>query len=321
MNFAASGACDIKLLVKRKTGVREMFISQQTHMSCRSCAKGMTCYGHMDGLHTRKLWWQFQFTSENRDMNAWPTAAEWRQDISSPVRNLTRLTILNSLIPLKEYNVSSWCNRLDILLGATQYNVTLPVGEYTSGGNLSTALTAAIIATDAALAAFVTSYDALTDKITIASGGPVFSLLFGTGAFNNTSLWKVLGFPRVDTVAAATQTSAGRINLHGVQVLDIFINELTNSLQAPVARILLKPNDDTTFYHEMEIVPTHEFAPISRLTFLTFRFLVPYQTINSLGQTSADYRSYDFNGFNVYLTLGFQVAELTNGQTPMLSTS
>lgn len=263
-------------------------------------------------LVQKKRWWDLNFYSGTRDAVAWPTASEWRHASPEMLRNVVSVVVVQALLPRKEYNVSVWGNRVDILLGGVQYNVELPVGQYADGTALATALTTAITTTDAALAGCLVSYDTLTDRMSVTFAGPVFSLLWRTGTFNNVSLWRVMGWSdRLDTAPGVTQSSVGRINLEGVQVLDVFVTEFTNAVHGPVARILLKPgpgNTDTTYF-DSERCRAHTFWPVGRVTNFSFRFMVAYAHMSPTGEITPDYRPYDFNGCDVYLTIGVETLE------------
>lgn len=261
-------------------------------------------------LVTQKRWWDLHFFSGTRNTIRWPSTSVWGHESSQTVRNVVSVVIAEALLPIKEYNVNVYGNRVDVLVAGVEYNVELPVGQYVSGIELATALTSAFVL--AGLVTFTVSYDSRTDKLRVASGGPVFSLLWNTGKYNNTSLWYVMGWnDRQNTPDAAVQYSTGRIDLYGTQVIDVFIDEFTPAIQGPVARILLKPTGNTTFFN-LDRCHAHHFKPIGRVTTFTFRFMVAYQQISPTGVTTLDYRVYDFNGANIYLTVGVETLEYEN---------
>jgi hypothetical protein len=206
--------------------------------------------------------------------------------------------------------VDVWNNTIDVQFGGTTYEVVVPVGMY-SATSLATAVTTAFVATDPALAAFTATYTALTDTITIAESTPtVFTLLWLTGPNANTSLAHTLGYNRIDTVPTLSGGShvvvaQGRVDVTGVLAIDVFAEELSNSIDGPIGRVLLKKEFvDSPVFQETPIEESHVFWPIGRIQFLTFKFMVQYGRIDN-GTITCDYRPYEFHGKNNTVRIDF----------------
>ena len=263
--------------------------------------------------------WSLNFDSSCRDPTAWPTTSTWRMDLSSVMRNVTSVRLRSVGLEKAEYPVDVWNNRIDVEIGGTEYGVTVPVGVYASGGDLATAVAAAFVAAAPALAGFTATYTSLTDSLTISESTPTqFTLLWKSGAHANTSAYRTLGYAREDVASTLVGGShdavaPGRIDLEGVLAIDVFADELSNSLDGPIGRVLLKQTvEGAPVFHETVIDDYHTFWPIARLHFLTFRFMVQYGRINDDETILCDYRPYEFHGRHNTLRLDFGVASYTN---------
>lgn len=245
-------------------------------------------------------------SSALRDMSYWFSSAEWRTVLNAPLRNVVQVSVPNACIPMSEYNVNSFNNWLDVDIGGTVFSVQLPVGNYTNGTHLATALHAAVVTSDPSLALFVVSYDALTDTIRIDSGGVLARILWTSGPHRNASLYQVLGFEREDTDALVVHVADGRVDLTGARVLHLFLDELSTVLDAkPFATVVLSPTSTTPCFYAQASTTSMRFDAVPKLNTLTLRILVPYVTIDVLGNLSTTYRPYQFNRAQVVLTLRF----------------
>lgn len=252
--------------------------------------------------------WKLNFNSDCRD-STWPTTAAWRVDLPTVMRNVSSVVLRSVALHASEYTVDVWNNAIDVDFGGTTYEVFVPVGMY-SGGDLATAVTAAFAAVPA-LATFTATYTPLTDTITISESTPtVFTLLWLSGANANASLAQTMGYTRIDTIStlvggAHVVVAPGRIDLDGVLAIDIFADELSNSMDGPIGRVLLqKQLPGAPVFQETAFEEPHTFWPIGRLQFLTFRFMVQYARIDG-GTVVCDYRPYEFHGKPNTLRLDF----------------
>ena len=220
------------------------------------------------------------------------------------MRNVSTVALRSVGLSPSEYTVDVWNNRIDLSFGGNVYNVVVASGMYSTGATLATATQSAILATDAALAGFTVTYSALTDSITIAESSPAeFTLLWASGDNANTSMWNTLGWRHEDATSTLVggshdAVSPGRVDLNGVLAIDVFADELSNSLDdGPVGRVMLNRSvvGDPVF-QETEHENSHRFWPIARLQFLTFRFMVQYGQMNQDGSVVCAYRPYQFHG-------------------------
>lgn len=270
-------------------------------------------------LQKRRRVWQLNFNAACRDMTVWPTTAVWQMDLATTMRNVNSVSLRSVALHAAEYTVDAWNNTIDVQLGGTVYTVNVPLGMYASGANLATAVTAAFVATDVALANLSVAYVALTDSVVVSETTPLpFTLLWHSGPTSSTSMWATLGFQRTDLSSALSGGSheaagQGKIDLDGVLAVDIFADELSNSLNGPIGRVLLEqstagaPSFQTLVSNEH-----HTFWPIGRIQFLTFRFMVQYGQVESDGTVSCAYRPYEFHGRNNTLRLDFGVMSYMN---------
>jgi hypothetical protein len=240
-------------------------------------------------------------------------------ELSTFVRNVTSTTLRSVGLDVAEYTVDAWNNMIDVNVGGTDYVVGVGVGMYATGSDLATAITTAFVATHAALAAFTAVYTPLTDTITISETTPTqFTLLWGSGPNVNTSLWKTLGFVQQDVVSVLVGgsqdvMSPGRVDLYGVLAIDVFADELTNSLEGPIGRVLLKQTlEGAPVFQETIVNDYHTFWPISKIQFLTFRFMVQYGHINDDASVVCKYRPYEFHGRHNTVQLDFGVTSYLN---------
>jgi len=249
---------------------------------------------------------RYTFQSEARDTTLYPSPAHYRMNLPVPQKNVIGIGLNLAVVPISEYNVNPFTQWIDIRVAGVTYSVQLPEGNYvTVAGNplnIATSLQAAIVAFNPALAAFTVTLSALNNRITINTNGAPCSLLFGTGPNVNKCLWQILGFPRVDTDDLVVLDAPGTVDVTGTRAIDVFIEEIANSIDSTdnaFARIdLLRYNittDVTFFTPPGDGVPRY-FWPISRLTFLTFSFLVRYTEIMPNGTLIETYRPYLFNG-------------------------
>ena len=252
---------------------------------------------------------RFSFMSEARDPVKYPSPAYYRSTLPIPQKNVVAIGLNLAVIPLSEYNINEYNAWLDIDVAGVTYSVLLPVGTY-NGTTIAPGLQAAIVATNVALAAYTVTLTPLTSKITIDTNGPPCVLLFRTGPHVNRNLWQVLGFPRfADTLDLAVHVAPGTVSLFGAMSIDVFIDEISNSIQSTdnaFARIdLLRTvvTADVTFFTPPGDGLPLAFWPISRLTFLTFSMLVKYTEITATGDLVERYRPYLFNGRDHILRL------------------
>lgn len=262
--------------------------------------------------------WKLNFTSECRDRVSWPTTSEWRADMSTTMRNVNSVRLRSVGLHAAEYTVDTWNRHVDLELGGTVYQVEIPVGNYTSGTTLATAVTTAITSTDAALAGFSVTYTASLDSLTITESTPsVFTLLWATGPNVNTSAYRTLGFDRTDTTSVLNgpnhEVSGQRIDLDGILAVDVFVDELTKSMEGPVGRVMLRSQyADAPIFQDLPVNETHTFWPIGRLQFLTFRFMVQYGHLNDDGTVVCKYRPYRFHGKHNTVRLDVGVTSYIN---------
>jgi len=260
--------------------------------------------------------WHLNVESACRDTQVWPSTAEWRIDLSTPLRNVTSVALRSVGLHASEYTVDVWNQWVDIKLGGVVYEVAAPLGMVSSGTALATTLQTSIVATHPALAAFTVVYNSTTDTLTLTeTTSAPFTLLWATGPHATTSLWKTMGYTLADTTSTAggVSVSPGRIDLHGVLAIDVFADELENSVNGPMGRVTLQrdlPGDTPVFL----VIPTgnvHTFWPLARLTFLTLRFMVQYPVVDD-GTVTCAYRPYVFNGRNNTCQLEFACSEYMN---------
>lgn len=262
--------------------------------------------------------WKLNFSSACRDRDVWPTSAEWRTTLSTTMRNVSRISLRSVALHAAEYTVDTWNCYIDVSIGVTVYQVKVPVGMYTPG-SLATAVTSAMVATDVALAGFSATYTSVTDTMTISESTPTpFTILWLSGPNANTSLRATLGYSLVDSVSTLVggshdAVSPGRVDMDGVLTIDVFADELTNSMDGPIGRVLLeRAVDGAPVFQETVLDDQHTFWPIGKVQFLTFRFMVQYGRVNADGTILCDYRPYNFNGKDVTLVLGFGVTSYLN---------
>ena len=246
--------------------------------------------------------WKLNLHSACRNLTDWPTSAEWRIGLPTVMRNVSSVSISSVCLHASEFTVDVWNQFINIQLGGNVYTVEVPIGMY-SKVDLATAVTAAFVATDPALASITVTYTSVTDSMTVSESTPVpFTLLWSTGQHANTSMARTLGFDQVDTASTLSGgshvvSSSGRVDLDGVLAIDVFADELSNSMDGPVGRVLLERQlDGAPVFQKTPVEETHSFWPIGRLQFLTFRFMVQYGRVNQDGSIVCDYRPYQFHG-------------------------
>ncbi len=240
---------------------------------------------------------KYTFQSEARDTTIYPDPAFYRVTFPTLLRNVIAIFLNLAVIPVSEYNINEFNQWIDIDEAGTIYQVQIPEGYYTEA-NIAMDVQNAIVATHPALAAYTVSFSTLTKRITIDSNGAPFSMLYRTGPNVNRSTWIVLGFPREDTTAAVSVTAPGTVDLLGALAIDLFAEELTNSLDGSLARIELNRQSigGATYFTPSDIGAQSYFWPIGKLQFLTFRFMVPYTELLPDGEIIERYRLYQFNG-------------------------
>lgn len=285
----------------------------------RPCVRDMSARGNVHLERTQRLW-PVTFTSECRDNTVWPTTAHWRLELPTPVRNVTGVRVASVGLHASEYTVDKWTQTLDIQFGGDTYTVTVPTGMHTTGGSLAGAVQAAIVATHALLSNFRVIYMAVSDNIVVAeTTSSPFALLWRSGPSVNTTMWRALGFNLTDTystvVGAYHQIAApNRIDLGGPLAIDVFAEELTARLDGKsLARVYLEQKlGNGHAVVQQDVHQSHTFWPISRIAFLTFKFMVHCVHVNGDGTTVNDYRPYVFNGLNNTLQLQFMCIEYVN---------
>jgi hypothetical protein len=271
--------------------------------SSTRATRGPLCTPHSLTYTTRLR--RCTFESEARDTQLYPSPAHYRMNLPVTQKNVIGIGLNLAVIPVSEYNVNVYAQWVDIEVAGVLYSIKLPEGNYTNVTpgltNFSTALQAALVATSPVFAAYTVSFVLLTNKLVITTNGGPCILRFGTGPNVNRSLWQVMGFPRVDTADLSVQTSPGVVNMFGVLAIDLFIEEISNSIDSAdnaFARIDLyrvTGSEYCFFTPPGDGLPSY-FWPISRLTFLTFSFKVRYSEILPDNTVIERYRPYEFNG-------------------------
>jgi len=260
---------------------------------------------------------KYVFCSADRDITIYPDPSLYRVRLPKVLRNVIAVSLHTGVIPRAEYNVNKWAQWLDIDDGGgTIYEVKLPVGNYNQVGlapeDFASALQAAIIATNAALAGYTVVHDTLTQKVTINSNGAPFSILWATGPNQPISLWQQMGFPRVDTALLTSHTSTGVLDMTGNVTIDLFIDELEGALEgAELAHINLTPVISYTNYTPLDSGSRVYFWPIGKLGYMTLRFMVA-RTVLVNGVVESAPRLYDFNGKENNVRFEFVVREYRN---------
>jgi hypothetical protein len=255
------------------------------------------------------------FQSAARDTVLYPSPAYYRMNLAVVQRNVIGIGLNLAVIPVSEYNVNIYTQWLDIEVAGAVYSVKLPEGNYVNvttipANNFSTALQAAIVATSPVLAAYTVTFNTLTFKVVVATNGAPCILRFGTGPNVNRSLWEIMGFARTDTANLAVQEGAGTMNLAGALAIDLFIEEISNAIDATdnaFARIDLNRvggSEYCFFTPPGDGLPRY-FWPIGRLTFVTFNFKVRWTELMPDGTIIETYRPYLFNERQHTLRLDF----------------
>lgn len=250
-------------------------------------------------------------------MNIWPTTSEWQLPLSTHMRNVSSVVVRSAALHASEYTVDVWNNMIDVEFGGTVYAVEVEIGMYTTL-TLVAAVTAAFVATDAALSGFNVTYLPQTDSIVISEGTPSpFTILWKSGVNVNTSMWRTLGYTRSDLSSILNGThnavAQGRVDLQGPLAIDLFANELTNSIDGPIGRVMLQRTVDGGPIFDRNVLNNiHSFWPIGRLQFMTFKFMIQYGHINENGTTFCDYRPYVFHGQNNTVRLEFGLTSFVN---------
>ena len=255
------------------------------------------------------------FQSAARDTVLYPSPAYYRMNLAVVQRNVIGIGLNLAVIPVSEFNVNIYTQWLDIEVAGVVYSVKLPEGNYVNvptvpANNFSAALEAAIVATSPVLAAYTVTFNTLTLKVVVDTNGAPCSLRFGTGPNVNRSLWEIMGFPRTDTANLAVQEGVGTVNLAGALAIDLFIEEISNAIDATdnaFARIDLNrvgTNDNCFFTPPGDGLPRY-FWPIGRLTFVTFNFKVRWTELLPDGTIIETYRPYLFNERQHTLRLDF----------------
>jgi hypothetical protein len=243
---------------------------------------------------------QYCILSEHRDTNLYPNSSYYRSTFPLLLRNVIAVTLNLAVIPVTEYNVNIYNNCIDIEDNGTVYEVYMPVGQYdsTSLTNFANAVQDAITSTHVNLSLYTVSINELTSKMTIFSNGNTFRLLYRTGPNVNKSTWKIFGFQRTDTPSDVMQLAPGVVDLLGTLSIYLFADELTNSLNGPLAQIDLDKQtpSNVVYYNSNFLGGARFFWPIGKLHFLTLRFLVPHTEILSDGNQIETYREYQFEG-------------------------
>jgi hypothetical protein len=241
-------------------------------------------------------------------------------NLSNFMHNVSSVALRSVALHASEYTIDVWNNTLDIEIGGNTYSVIVSVGNHTLGASFAAAVESAIIATHPALANFTVVYTTLTDTILVAETTPTpFTLRWKTGPTSNTSMWKTMGFNLADfssVLVGAYHEAIGpnRIDLDGPLAIDVFADELKHSIDGPIGRVELKrtrEENTAVFQHYNNINEAHTFWPISRITFLTFRFLVQ-RVVGDGTSLTCDYRPYQFNGRNNTLRIDFGCTEYVN---------
>jgi hypothetical protein len=245
---------------------------------------------------------KFTFESAARDTTIYPTPSYYRLDFPKLLRNVIAVTLNVAVFPVSEYNVNVYNQWIDIEEGGIVYEVQIPAGFYPdiTGPDLvafGDAVELAITTTSPALAAYTVDQDDVASKLTVNSNGAPFRFLFFSGPNVNRSAWRVVGYPRLDTALAVSHLSPGIVDLLGTLAIDLFVEELTNSVEGSLARIDLNRQSlgGATYFTPTEVGSARYFWPIGKLQFMTFQFLVATTEIVS-GEVVQTYRPYLFNG-------------------------
>jgi hypothetical protein len=271
---------------------------------------GIPTANHEQTTRVRK----YAFSSEDRDVVAYPTSAHYRVKLPTLLRNVIAVSLQTAIIPRSEYIVNRYNQHLDIEEGGVVYETSLPVGNYDLEGGATdfvAALQAAIQGTSVALAAYTASRDALTNTLTVDSNGAAFRLLLSSGPNQSTGLWQQTGFPREDTPALAAHTSPGVINLAGAAFIDLYVDEFTSALDGEVARIDLNTTRDVTRYVPLDSGVRRYFWPIGKVNYMTLRFVTTHTSIVD-GAVESTRRPYDFNGRQTDVRFEFVYREYRN---------
>lgn len=255
---------------------------------------------------------KYRFQSATRSLE-FPDPAFYRVTLPVVQRNVVSITLAKCVFPVSEYVVNAYNKWVDVDVGGTVYSVEMEEGDVFTSTQLAALLQTAF--GNAGLGTFTVTAVPLQRKLSIQSGGPTFSLLFRTGEHVNESAWMLLGFPRDDTSPAASVVAPGIVDLTGTSAVDFFIDEVSNhldSVDACVARIDLarySGSVDTTYYSPSDTGQVQFFWPISRLIYLTFRFMVPQAVLLPNGSIIQRYRPYQFNGRQHVLELNIVAKE------------
>ena len=155
-----------------------------------------------------------------------------------PLQNVAQIAVLEVIVPTSYYVFNSGNNTFLLTVGATNYTVTLPVGNYDSS-TLPSALVTALGAAYGAVTWTVT-YSSLLNKLVVSNSGPTgVSLTFGTdtdiGA-TNPRLW--LGYNagvNTFTGAVAGGTAPNALNLSGWDFVYVNSSKIGTIVDAYVA--------------------------------------------------------------------------------------
>lgn len=255
---------------------------------------------------------KYRFQSATRSLE-FSDPAFYRVTLPVVQRNVVSITLAKCVFPVSEYVVNAYNKWVDVEVGGNVVSVAMEEGDVFTSTQLAATLQSALVASG--LLTFTVSAMLSQRKLVIHSGGPPFSLLFRTGPNVNESAWMLLGFPRDDTSAAASIVAPGIVDLTGTSAVDFFIDEVSNhldSVDACVARIDLarySGSVDTTYYSPSDTGQVQFFWPISRLIYLTFRFMVPQAVLLHDGSIVQRYRPYQFNGRQHVLELNIVAKE------------
>lgn len=155
-----------------------------------------------------------RFLWDNLTRRAASIASASSEDSAATLQSLKDPQVTRYYRSVYGWNINTWNNKIDFHVNVPVGVAVVPIGNYSTGAALATAMTAAMAAASPGHASAVFTYDTVTGKFHYHQNGSgsVMSLMFATGVNAASSIGPDIGFP------ADTTTTSGVVDVDGAAV-------------------------------------------------------------------------------------------------------
>ncbi len=145
-------------------------------------------------------------SSADRSLSQYPTPSDYVAPFYEDILDVASIELKVAALPRNPYNVHRYCDRLQLLVGSAQYNVTVPHGAYDQGDTLANALTVALN-TAIAGATFTVTWSQTSLSFTLQADQPFTIVNNIVDADGNTASYIPNGIGKLLGFAARTYES------------------------------------------------------------------------------------------------------------------